>query len=379
MHSRGIKSKSVVTILGSIRFSRTMFRCPACGKTRVPGDEIIDVSETSRSPGLRRMMARAGSSSTFKEGAEDLKVYADIKVSPKDVERVSEGIGEAVETWSKQQDMDLLNENRPVPLRAERNPCFLCQLRWNRCPDDPERGARMEGKTSGWRCEKPVKRNWAVFSLKPRRMRMDIPFGPPPDSTSFVGSIESSDDFGWRIYAEAVRRGMEAARDVVILGDGAEWIWNLADMHFHGPTQIIDLYHARQCASNLCKLLFGSDEKKILRYRKRWWKILDSRKVEKMIAEIRNHLPPNTEDAKQAQTGLNYFENNKKRMRYASFRKRGFFVGSGVIEAGCKNVVGKRFKQSGMGWSVRGANSILALRCSILSNRIDDFWEARVA
>ena len=87
--------------------------------TRFPGDEALDIMRTTRSPGVRRMMARAGSSSTFKEGAQDLKIYADIEVSPKDVERVAEGIGEEVEAWSKQEASNLLNENRPVPLRKE--------------------------------------------------------------------------------------------------------------------------------------------------------------------------------------------------------------------------------------------------------------------
>ena len=75
---------------------------------------------------------------------------------------------------------------------------------------------------------------------------------------------------------------------------------------------------------------------------------------------------------------LRYFEKNALQMRYAEYRARKFFVGSGVVEAGCRTVIGERLKQSGMRWSVRGANAIIALRCCILSGRFEDFWAARI-
>ncbi len=74
---------------------------------------------------------------------------------------------------------------------------------------------------------------------------------------------------------------------------------------------------------------------------------------------------------------MGYFEKNKERMRYDNFRRQGVFVGSGVVEAGCKTVIGQRLKQSGMHWTVNGANSIIALRCCFFSNRWEDFWEYR--
>ena len=97
MISLGRKSKPLLTILGEVEFTRSLFQCPQCGATRFPGDELLDVVGTSRSPSLRRMMARAGSRSTFKEAQQDLAVYAGISVSAKDVERVAEATGEAIE------------------------------------------------------------------------------------------------------------------------------------------------------------------------------------------------------------------------------------------------------------------------------------------
>ena len=90
-------------------------------------------------------------------------------------------------------------------------------------------------------------------------------------------------------------------------------------------------------------------------------------------------LPAEADTLRKVMTELHYLQENKNRMRYAYFRKQGYFVGSGVIEAGCKSIIGARLKQSGMEWTVKGANSIIALRCAILSNRFEDFWEDRAA
>ena len=106
---------------------------------------------------------------------------------------------------------------------------------------------------------------------------------------------------------------------------------------------------------------------------------LDNGRPEDVISAISrcSSLPGYDQATCEREAG--YFEKNRERMRYADFRKRGLFVGSGVMEAGCRTLVAQRLKQSGMHWTVKGADSIVALRCSILSNRWEDFWEHRAA
>ncbi|GBD99587.1 hypothetical protein BMS3Abin07_01624 [bacterium BMS3Abin07] len=200
-----------------------------------------------------------------------------------------------------------------------------------------------------------------------------------PGSTSFTGAIESAGKFGWRVYSEAVRRGLERAERVVVLGDGARWIKNLADIHFPGAIRIIDLYHAREHVSDLCKILFGQDEDRLHKYREKWWKYLDWGMVKKIITEAETQLPCDSETKKEAIKEVTYLSKNRDRMRYAEFRAQGFFVGSGVIEAGCKNIIAQRLKRSGMQWTVKGANAIISLRCMIKSNRFEDYWCDRAA
>ena len=178
---------------------------------------------------------------------------------------------------------------------------------------------------------------------------------------------------------EAWKRGWSRARKKVVLGDGAEWIWNLAQQQFPGAIQIVDLYHARQHLWDLARQLHPHDKVP----RQRWITIhqdhLDEGRIQELVCSLRSIECSSRKLAEEFRDEANYFEKNAKRMRYPEFRRQHLFVGSGVIEAGCKSVIGSRLKQSGMFWTVRGANAILALRCRHHNGRFEDYWEARAA
>ena len=199
-----------------------------------------------------------------------------------------------------------------------------------------------------------------------------------PKSTTFTGAIEDSATFGWRIYEEALRRGLLQAKRVIVLGDGAEWIKNLAQLHFPDALRIVDFYHAKEHVAGLCKALF-SQPKLIAEYRERWWEWLEQGNIEAIMEDARRYLPKDLKENKDARREINYLDKNKEHMRYEQFRQQDLFIGSGVIEATCKNLVGKRLKQSGMEWTVRGANAVIALRCATLSHRFQDYWDQRAA
>ena len=199
-----------------------------------------------------------------------------------------------------------------------------------------------------------------------------------PDSTTYTGAVETAEEFGKRICREAWNRGWNRAAKKVVMGDGAEWIWNQADLHFPGAIQIVDLYHAREHLWDLARKLYPNDPAN----QKAWMKVhqkrlLDQGKIEKLVVALRSTESANPDVSEKLRTEADYFERNAERMRYPKFRRQHLFVGSGVIEAGCRTVVGSRLKQSGMFWTVRGANSIIALRCCHLNGRFEDYWEGR--
>ena len=195
------------------------------------------------------------------------------------------------------------------------------------------------------------------------------------DLITYTGVIEDATAFGRRLWSGAGRRGWSRARQKIILGDGAAWIWNLAHEYVPGAVEIVDLYHARQHLWELALLLFPQDHKRRRGWARRMQKKLDRGRIESLVAALRGFETDDAELAHQRALEADYFERNAERMRYRKFRRQGLFVGSGVIEAGCRTVIASRLKRSGMFWSVRGANAIIALRCARLSNRFDDYWE----
>ena len=197
-------------------------------------------------------------------------------------------------------------------------------------------------------------------------------------STTYTGAIETAEEFARRIYSEAWQRGWGRAHKKVVIGDGAEWIWNLSQQCFPQAIEIVDLYHARQHLWDLARKLHPGDDPA-----QKHWLLppldrLENGKIEDLVAELRSTPAATADIAHTLRIEADYFNKNANRMRYPAFRRQGLFVGSGVIEAGCKTAIG-RLKQSGMFWTVRGANAIIALRCHRLSGRFEDYWEARRA
>lgn len=373
MKSRGLKTKTIVTLLGKIRFTRTAYQCPRCGKWRYPGDEELDVVRTRYSPGVRRLVADFASDAPFKRVSHQLKMAAGLVIGRKDCERIAEQTGQQVADWFAKERDRIRFQEPPPPEAAKTIETLYIEFDGSGVPMVPE---ALEGRKGKQGNGKPKTREVKIgcvfsqtgFNEKGRPIRDRA-------STSFVGAIETAEQFQWRIYAEAVRRGLFRANRVVCVTDGAEWIRNIVQTHFYGAVHVIDLYHAREHLGDLCKLLFGRDEKRLALYKNKWWDDLDEGKIETIVEEATLLRPRNGPDAKEAATAIGYFETNKERMRYDDFFAKGLFVGSGVIEAACRTVVGQRMKHSGMEWTVRGANAITALRCVIQSNRFEEYWE----
>lgn len=376
MASQGVRRKKVLTLLGPVQYRRSLFQCPKCRSTRYPGDEELDLVQTSRSPGVRRQAARLGAKETFHEVACDLEELAGIKLSRKDAERIAEGVGEDMERWDKAGRDDLRALEVPLDTPKTIKTLYI-EFDGTGVPMTQKETEGRKGKQQDGSSKTREAKLGCVFTQTSRDEE-----GRPirdPASTTFTGAIEPAAIFGTRIYCEAVRRGLFAAICVVVLTDGAEWIRNIVQFHFSGAIHIIDLYHARQHLIELCRSLFDHDIRRLNQHKDRWWEDLDDGNIEKILEEANALLPKDLKARKDARREIAYFQTNIERMRYKAFRERGFFVGSGVIEAGCKNVIGKRLKQSGMEWTVRGANAIIALRCITESGRLEDYWEQRSA
>ena len=370
-----LRSKPIVTAVGTASYLRPYYLCEHCHHGQFPMDVELDVEDTELSPGVRRMLAAVGQEAAFEQGRQQMKLLAGLTVTTKAVERTAEAIGEDIEVRQQHELQRALQLELPIPMGPP-IPILYVEMDGTGIPVVRKESEGRAGKQDGQPAHTREAKLGCVFT----QTTVDEEGYPIRDeaSTSYVGAIENCEEFGRRLYAEAWQRGWARAEKKVVLGDGAEWIWNQANLHFPEATQIVDLYHAREHLWSVGAKLYPNDSPA----QKRWVMVrkdkLDEGKIERWVALLRSQAASHPALAEDLRTEAHYFEDNKERMRYPKFRKQGLFVGSGVIEAGCKTVLG-RLKRSGMFWTVRGANAIIALRCSQISGKFENYWEARRA
>jgi hypothetical protein len=376
MKSKGVKLLRVLSLLGWVRFFRSLFVCPCCGETRYPGDEQLDIVDTSRSPGVRRQVTRLGAKETFEEVSVDLRELGSIEICRKEAERIAEAQGEQMEAWMAR-ERERLRFVQPPPQAPKTIETLYIELDGTGIPMVSHEVEGRVGKQPDGAAKTREAKVGCVFT----QTALDRDGKPVRDtgSTSFVAAIEPCGPFGTRLYAEAVRRGLFRAKRVIALGDGAEWVKNIAQTHFPMAQFIIDYYHVSEHIGELCRALFDRDLKRQEIQRECWTDHLWEGQIETILEQASDFLPKDPRAKPDARTQIAYFQKNKDHMRYDQYRKQGLFIGSGVVEATCKHLVGHRLKQSGMEWTVRGANAILAARSVILSNRFEDYWEQRDA
>ena len=364
--------KKVLTVLGPVTIQRAYYYDEKCDQGYCPKDRVLDIEETSWSPGVKRIMGKVGTYRPFVLGQEDIKEMAGIEVDSKAIERTCHQLGQQVEVFYRR-EAEVFMMGKVIPIQPIPK-LYIC-MDATGVPVVKSETVNRKGKGGDGQAKSREAKLGCIFT----QTKVDERGFPvrDEDSTSYVGGIESTDVFGNRLYGEALRRGLEKAQKVCVIGDGAPWIWNIAEEHFWEATQIIDLYHARQHYWNAARAIFGLDREALNHWVEKRRKELDRGKVETIMEAIGNLCPSTKEQKEILEEEIAYFEKNKGRMRYEDFRKQGLFVGSGVVEAGCRTVIGQRLKQSGMHWTVKGANNIIALRSCILSGRWEDFWEYR--
>ncbi len=373
---REMRSRHILTALGSVQLTRPYYLCEHCHHGQFPADLDLDVDHTDLSPAVRRMLALVGQQASFDNGRQQMHLLAGLDLTTKSVERTAEDIGADIAGREQRQVDTAMQLDLPIVV-AEPIPVLYIEMDGTGVPVRKAETEGRPGKITGQPAHTREAKLGCIFTQttydeEGYAIR-------DPDSTTYTGAIETATEFGKRLYLEAWNRGWSRALTKVVLGDGAEWIWNIASQHFPGAIQIVDLYHARQHLWNVARCLYPLDPAAQRRWILRHQPKLDSGQIEKLVAYLRSLQADSPTVIETITIEAAYFEKNAPRMRYPEFRSQHLFVGSGVIEAGCKTVIGQRLKQSGMFWSIRGANAILALRCCHLNGRFESYWEARAA
>ena len=286
-HYKDLRSKPILTVVGPIQFARPYYVCTHCHHAPNPTDAALGVQHQELSPGVRRMMAVVGSESAFDLGREQLELLAGIQVATKTVERHAEQIGAAIARLDQAEIQRSVQLQLPIPLGPP-IPILYIEIDGTGVPVVQKETEGRAGKVEGQPAHSREAKLGCVFTSVGTRIGADGKSHPVRDeaSTSYTGAIETAAEFGRRIYREAFQRGWARARIKVMLGDGAVWIWNIAEDQFPGAILIVDLYHAREHLHKLSRCLFPSDEAA----RQRWSAMvldqLDNGQIEALVASF---------------------------------------------------------------------------------------------
>jgi len=365
------RDKVIDTVLGAVTLTRAWYHCAECRHGFAPRDAELGVAGRSLSPGLAAMNDRAAAAGPFARAAALLEDLAGVRLTAKRVERAAEASG-AAQAVALRERAGLIAGRKLAPLAPQPLPDKLyAVIDGTGVPMTSKETAGRDGKGQDGRARtREVK--LGVFFTQDRLDDDGYPVRDK-DSCSYIATFEPASVFADLVKAEGIRRGADHVRQLTIIGDGAAWIWGIASAKFPEATQIVDLYHAREHVHDLARLL----EFMLLDKKEQWlaarMEDLDYGYIDGICAAARA-CPLVGARKDELDTALGYFENNAPRMRYHWFRQCGLFVGSGVVEASCKSVIGQRLKLSGMHWSTAGADAITTLRCQQASRPEDQIW-----
>lgn len=366
----GRRPKEFQTALGLMTLLRSYYYCETCKAGFCPRDRALGLQNSSLSAATVRMVGLVASMVSFAEASELMQELAGIPVDPKRVERTSEALGREID-----QDERTVVESEPPSA-----PTLYLGMDGTGVP---MRGSEVEGRNgkqpdgSAKTREVKLVTVWSAESRDekglPTRDVGSVTYSAAIESAASKDTDAQPSVFAQRVTREATRRGFDIAARRVILGDGAPWIWNIADENFPGAIQIVDLYHAKGHLWDVAKSIYGVGTDLAAQWAKQRRDELDEGEIDTILGALRLHSEANN-DARKC---LEYFIRNRHRMRYPEFRAKNLCVGSGVVEAGCKVAIGTRLKRAGMHWTLDGANAIIALRSCNLSGRFEDFWERK--
>jgi len=396
----GYRERQVMTLMGRMRITRSYYHCEekpqqnrkenagsACAGL-APFDQHWGLTRSQASPGVQRVLAKLAARLTYEEVAETVEDVLPVRISARQVGEVVQPIGEAFLSQEDQHVVQILEQGGEKHLskeqrQEEQGPSIrrlyveldgvLARLRRGSVPMDAQESER-EGDVY-----REVKVG-AAFVGEPGPERSELVPGvliDVPGPKQYVARRTTADDFGPRLYTLARQAGLLRAQQVVILGDGAKWIWKLAEEQFPGAVQIVDEYHAREHVWDVARAAFAAEPE----MRDSWaHQVIDwlcQGRVPEVIAAIEKLpelSPPPGKTKSIPQTEAEYFRTNQQRMQYPVFRAQGMHLGSGIAEAACKTVVSTRAKRSGMRWTPGGLATILAIRTALLSQQFEQRW-----
>jgi hypothetical protein len=347
----------IVTLCGEVEVTRAYYHCSACHQGYLVWDASQGLNTRDYSPGVKKMACQVCGRLHYREAALLIEELTGIRIEESSLEDIVGEVGGRLRQREEQRVKECFEGEKPVATEARPGRLYIgidaakayIEDGWH----DVKVGVVYEGEASG-RGEHP---EW------------DTKVGG-----CYVARQEPSAEFGKRIYTVAMGCGLAHAKEVVVMGDGAEWIWNEAEMHFgaYGYVGIVDYFHACEHIHDLAKVLYGEGNAQGQRWATEHCTTLEEKGPDSFIRALKRRKPKTEKQKEAVRIELGYFQRNRKRMNYPAYRQKGMMIGSGPVEAGCRVVVGIRLKGAWKRWSRPGADAMLSVRTVLLNGDYEE-------
>jgi uncharacterized protein UPF0236 len=397
----GYRTKQLLTMMGKVEFKRAYYQCQRgkeeeqhklCGQDRSPADQLWGIDQRRTTPGVQEYISYLCARLTFEEAAETFSRLLPLSISARQAQSLMEPVGKAIAEQEEQVLKALFEQASHKHTSREEQQALVVPKRLERLYIEMDgimerlRRGTVEMEVGEEKRKGDVYRELKVgtiFEAERGRERSELApevwvDTPKENSMRYGARRTAKGDFDQLLYGLARQCGLDQAKQIVVLGDGAPWIWKLAEEHFPGAVQIVDLYHAQEHVWQVARAVYGAQPEAATAWAKQACDLLVHGKIEALLAAI-TALPPIAPDPGESRSvpekAADYFTTNAERMRYPTFRVQGMHVGSGIAEAACKTVVATRLKRSGMRWTPDGLDALLPLRTCVLNQTYDEFWQ----
>jgi hypothetical protein len=343
----GYRNRGVGTLYGVVTVARAYYHCKQCHRGIAPWDARHGLDERLWTPHVKALVVQLAARLPYQESVDLLEELVGLRIEDSSAEEITIEVGHRMRE-AEAALMQGVEEGEIIPLVA-------------RAPERLYVG--MDGASAHIDGSWHEVKTGVIYEGRPGDDGID-----GVHNAVYVAAQEPAERFGSRLYLAAAQAGAQAAKQVVVIGDGAEWIWNLADHHYLGATQIVDVWHACEHVHALAAAYYGTDSPQGKRWAQDHCRDLKTQGPGKLLGALKRMKPKTDAQQEAVRRETGYFTRNKDRMQYAKYRRQAMMIGSGPVEAGCKIVVGQRLKGAGMRWCARGADAVLAARTTLLSN-----------
>ena len=357
---KGKQTRTLVTVHGALTYKRACYYCAVCKHTLSPLDTALHLDSGSTTTQVRLWVAFLAGQLPFAQAATTLQMLTHVPLCAASVERLSVTIGTALRASEQQQARQHHANTLPEPTNKRGKRLYVGM-------DGvfvPLRDAFKHDKSLGdLSCRYGECKSGVVYEAYQDKAGKDSHVR----SCAYIATLDKVDVFGPLLGTLAHQHGHHTAKEVVVIGDGAPWIWQIAAKQFTGAVQIVDFFHASEHLAKVAEARFGKDTQEGHDWRNARQEELKSDQMGKVLADLQAWKPTSGGMKQLRQSTYLYFYNNAHRMRYKTFLEAGYHIGSGVVEATCKHVVAQRLDQAGMHWRQESAEAIVTLRAAQLS------------